>query len=122
MLNVTYAAPPYLVRAAAGSPHGVTDQVTISSTTKFGVTGFAEILRQELLSRQVRVSVIGSGTADTELTTYLREEIRQAVQRQTESTQPLLPEDIANAVACVVTRDCHVAVNEVLVRASEQAW
>lgn len=74
MLNVTYAAPPYLVRAAAGSPHGITDQVTISSTTKFGVTGFAETLRQELLSRQVRVSVIGSGTADTELTTYLREE------------------------------------------------
>jgi NADP-dependent 3-hydroxy acid dehydrogenase YdfG len=70
----------------------MTDLVTISSTmrrvarpassvcniTKFGDRG-AEALRQELLSRQVRVSVIGSGTADTELTTYLREEIRQTV-------------------------------------------
>jgi NADP-dependent 3-hydroxy acid dehydrogenase YdfG len=90
--NVTHATPPYLVRAAADSPRGVADLVTISSTTrrvarpassvcnitKFGVTGFAEALRQELLSRRVRVSVIGPGTVDTELTTHLREEVRQA--------------------------------------------
>jgi NADP-dependent 3-hydroxy acid dehydrogenase YdfG len=34
----------------------------------------------------------------------------------------LLPEDIADAVAWIVTRDRRVAVNEILVRASEQTW
>jgi NADP-dependent 3-hydroxy acid dehydrogenase YdfG len=136
VLNVTHAALPYLVRAAEDSPRRVADLVTISSTagriarpgssvynlTKFGVTAFSEALRQELLSQRVRVSVVEPGTVDTELATHLREEIREAAQRQTESIQPLLPEDIADAVAWIVTRDRRVAVNEILVRASEQTW
>jgi NADP-dependent 3-hydroxy acid dehydrogenase YdfG len=136
VLNVTHAALPHLVRAAADSPRHVADLVTISSTagrvarpgssvynlTKFGVTGFSEALRQELLAKRVRVSVIEPGTVDTELTTHLRPDIRAAAQRQAESIQPLLPEDIADAVAYVVTRDRRVAVNEVLIRASEQTW
>jgi NADP-dependent 3-hydroxy acid dehydrogenase YdfG len=34
----------------------------------------------------------------------------------------LLPEDIADAVSYIVTRDRRVAVNEILVRAAEQTW
>jgi NADP-dependent 3-hydroxy acid dehydrogenase YdfG len=34
----------------------------------------------------------------------------------------LLPEDVADAVAYVVTRDRRVAVNEMLVRAGAQTW
>jgi NADP-dependent 3-hydroxy acid dehydrogenase YdfG len=34
----------------------------------------------------------------------------------------LRPEDIADAIAFVVTRDRGVSVNEILVRASEQTW
>jgi NADP-dependent 3-hydroxy acid dehydrogenase YdfG len=136
VLNVTHAALPHLVRAAADSPRRVADLVTISSTagrvarpassvynlTKFGVTAFSEALRQELLAQRVRVSVVEPGTVDTELATHLREDIRAAAQRQTESIQPLLPDDIADAVAWIVTRDRRVAVNEILVRASEQTW
>jgi NADP-dependent 3-hydroxy acid dehydrogenase YdfG len=136
VLNVTHAALPHLVRAAEDSPRRVADLVTISSTagrvarpgsgvynlTKFGVTAFSEALRQELLAKRVRVSVVEPGTVDTELASHLREEIREAAQRQTESIQPLLPEDIADAVAWIVTRDRRVAVNEILVRASEQTW
>ena len=36
--------------------------------------------------------------------------------------QKLLPEDIAEAVTFVVTRDRRVAVNEILVRSAEQTW
>jgi NADP-dependent 3-hydroxy acid dehydrogenase YdfG len=136
VLNVTHAALPHLARAAEDSPRRVADLVTISSTagrvarpassvynlTKFGVIAFSEALRQELLAKRVRVSVVEPGTVDTELTTHLREEIREAAQRQTESIQPLLPADIADAVAWIVTRDRRVAVNEILVRASEQTW
>jgi NADP-dependent 3-hydroxy acid dehydrogenase YdfG len=136
LLYVTHAALPHLVRAAEDSPRRVADLVNVSSTagrvarpgssvynlTKFGVTAFSEALRQEMLGRRVRVSVVEPGTVDTELVSHLREDIRQAAQSQTESIEPLRPEDIADAIAYIITRDRRVAVNEILVRAAEQTW
>jgi NADP-dependent 3-hydroxy acid dehydrogenase YdfG len=136
LLSITHAALPHLIRAAADSPRQVADLVTISSTagrvarpgssvysmTKFGAAAFSEALRQELLSRRVRVSVVEPGTVDTELITHLREDIQQAAQSQTAAIEPLQPDDIADVVAYIVTRDRRVAVNEVLVRAAEQTW
>jgi NAD(P)-dependent dehydrogenase (short-subunit alcohol dehydrogenase family) len=58
-----------------------------------------------LRHHRVRVSVIDPATGDTGLTTHLRAETRRAAPRQPESIQPLLPEDIADAVAWVVTCD-----------------
>ena len=46
----------------------------------------------------------------------------KAVQSQVRAIEPLLPEDIAEAVVHIVTRDRRVAVNEVLVRAAQQTW
>jgi NADP-dependent 3-hydroxy acid dehydrogenase YdfG len=136
MLYLTHAALPHLVRAAQDSPRRVADIVSISSTagrvarpgssvynlTKFGVVAFSDALRQEMISHRVRVSVIEPGTVDTELASHLRADIRQAAQTQIESIEPLRPEDIADAVAWIVTRDRRVAVNEILVRAAEQTW
>ena len=136
MLYVTHAALPHLVRGAADSPRQVADLVTITSTagrvarpgsavynlTKFGAAAFSEALRQELIGRRVRVSVIEPGTVDTELASHLREEIREAARSQTASIEPLRPDDIADTVAYIVTRDRRVAVNEMLVRAAEQTW
>jgi NADP-dependent 3-hydroxy acid dehydrogenase YdfG len=136
MLYVVHAALPHLVRAAGDSPRRVADLVAISSTagrvarpgssvynlTKFGVNAFAEALRQEMIGHRVRVSVIEPGTVDTELASHLRAGIRRAAQDQIGSIEPLRPEDIADAVAYIVTRDRRVAVNEMLVRAGEQTW
>jgi NADP-dependent 3-hydroxy acid dehydrogenase YdfG len=136
LLYVTHAALPHLVRAAEDSPRRVAHLVTISSTagrvarpgggvyslTKFGAAAFCESIRQELLSRRVRVSVVEPGTVDTELVTHLRDDIRQAAASQTASIGPLRADDIADAVAYIVTRDYRVAVNNMLVRAGEQTW
>jgi NADP-dependent 3-hydroxy acid dehydrogenase YdfG len=136
MLYVTHAALPHLVRAAANSPRRVADLVTITSTagrvarpgsavynlTKFGAAAFSEALRQELVGQRVRVSVIEPGTVDTELASHLREDIRQAARSQTASIEPLRPEDIADTVAYIVTRERRVAINEILVRAGDQTW
>jgi NADP-dependent 3-hydroxy acid dehydrogenase YdfG len=136
LLYVTHAALPHLVRAAADSPREVADLVNISSTagrvarpggsvyslTKFGIAAFAESLRQELISKRVRVSVVEPGTVDTELVSHLREDVRTAAQSQVESIETLRPEDIADAVSYIVTRDRRVAINELLVRAGEQGW
>ncbi|GHF53113.1 NADP-dependent 3-hydroxy acid dehydrogenase YdfG [Amycolatopsis bartoniae] len=136
LLYVTQLAIPHLTRAAADGPRRVADVVNISSTagrvaragtavynlTKFGVNAFTEALRQELLERRVRVSVVEPGTVDTELVSHIRDELRDAVARQTTEIERLRPRDIADAVAWIVTRERHVAVNEILVRAAEQTW
>lgn len=136
LLHVTRAALPHLLSAAESGPRRVADLVNISSTagrvarpgtavynlTKFGVNAFTEALRQEVMTKRVRVSVVEPGAVNTELSSHVREGIREAVRGQVEGTQMLHPEDIADAVAYIVTRDRRVAVNEMLVRAAEQTW
>ena len=136
LLHITHAAVPYLIDAAATSPRQVADLVNVSSTagrvarpgssvynlTKFGLTGFAESLRQELVGERVRVSVVEPGTVDTELVDHLGDATRDAARRQVDGIEPLRAADIADAIAYIVTRERRVAVNEMLVRAGEQTW
>lgn len=136
VLTMTKAALPHLIRAAEDSARRVSDLVNISSTagrvarpgtgvysmTKFAVNAFSESLRQEMQSKRVRVSIVEPGIVQTELDTHLRSGVREAIAKQTESIERLRPEDVADAVAYVVTRDRRVAVNEILVRASAQTW
>jgi NADP-dependent 3-hydroxy acid dehydrogenase YdfG len=135
-LNVTRAALPHLVRAAQDSRRGVADLVNISSTagrvarpgasvyalTKFGLGAFSESLRQELIGQRVRVSIVEPGAVETELVSHLRDDIREAVGNQIAAIEVLRPDDIADAVSYIVTRDRRVAINELLVRPAEQGW
>jgi NADP-dependent 3-hydroxy acid dehydrogenase YdfG len=136
VLYATRTALPHLIAAAADSARGVADVVTVSSTagwvarpgtavyslTKFGVNAFSEGIRQELIGKRVRVGVVGPGTVDTEIFTHLAESAREAFERQTAGMVKMRPEDIADAVVFMVTRDRRVAVNQMLVRAAEQTW
>jgi NADP-dependent 3-hydroxy acid dehydrogenase YdfG len=136
VLYATRAALPHLIDAAANSPRGVADLVTISSTggwvarpntavyslTKFGVNAFSEGVRQEVLGKRVRVGVVGPGTVDTEIFTHLAAPSREAFEKQTADMVMLRPSDVADAVLYMVTRDRRVAVNHMLVRAAEQTW
>ncbi|GAA1455926.1 SDR family NAD(P)-dependent oxidoreductase [Williamsia maris] len=136
LLYVTRAAIGHLTDAARDSPRGVADIVTISSTagrvarpgtgiyslTKFGVNAFSESLRQELLAARIRVGVVEPGTVDTELLDHVRDGAREAMRANVDAIVPLRPDDIADAVTYMVTRDRRVAVNEMLVRSAEQTW
>jgi len=136
LVHVTHAAVPYLIDAASTSPRRIADIVNVSSTagrvaraassvynlTKFGLQGFTESLRQELLAERVRVSVVEPGTVDTELVTHLGDATRDAARRQISGIEALRAEDIADAIGYIVSRERRVAVNEMLVRAAEQTW
>jgi NADP-dependent 3-hydroxy acid dehydrogenase YdfG len=75
-----------------------------------------------MLHQHVRVSVVEPGTVDTELTSHLAADIRDAAELQMAAIEPMRPEDIADTISFIVTRDRRVAINEVLVRASAQTW
>ncbi len=133
VLYVAHAALPHLLRAAEDGPRRVADLVNVSSlagrramlgsgvynATKFAVNAFTESLRQEVTGRFVRVSVIEPGAVATELSSHLRDGVREQVQSSFDFER-LSAEEIADAIAYVVTRARHVAINEVLIRPTEQ--
>ena len=86
--------------------------------TKHGVGVFSEALRQEITGRFVRPSLVEPGATESELVTHVREEVRE--QLPPGVGQILRAEDIADAILYIVTRPRHVAVNEILVRPTEQ--
>ncbi len=129
VLNLTHAALPYVVSAATGS-RGVADIVNVSSVagrrvpssssnvyaaSKHAVVAFSEALRQELSSKQVRVGLIEPGVVRTEMTTG---EAKNAPDATT--GRPLNPDDVAGAITYMVTQPPHAAVNEILLRPTEQ--
>jgi NADP-dependent 3-hydroxy acid dehydrogenase YdfG len=134
VLYVAHAALPHLLRAAGEGPRHVSDLVTISSVagrsarsgagvynlTKFGIGAFSESLRQEVTRRHLRVSLVEPGAVATELTEHLRPEVREQTAQLFANTEPLQAEDIADAITFIVTRPRRMAVNEVLVRPTEQ--
>jgi NADP-dependent 3-hydroxy acid dehydrogenase YdfG len=134
VLACTHAALPHLLDAAETSPRRVADVVTVSSVagrvarlgsgvynlTKHGVGAFSESLRQEVTKRHVRVSLVEPGAVSTELASHVREEVRGQMMRRFAGIDRLEADDIAEAILFIVTRPRHVAVNEVLIRPTEQ--
>jgi len=134
LLYTAHAALPHLLSAAEDDPRHVADLVNISSVagrvarsgsavynaTKHGVGAFSEGLRQEVTGRHVRVSLVEPGAVDTELSGHNRPEVLDGIKKRFEGVERLRAEDIADAIGYVVTRPRHVAVNEMLVRPTEQ--
>jgi NADP-dependent 3-hydroxy acid dehydrogenase YdfG len=135
VLNCADAALPHLLAAAQDSPRNVADMVNISSVagrtvrrgsavynlTKHGVGAFSESLRQEVAQRHVRVSLVEPGATATELRSHNRPEIRKMQDERFAGVRTMDAADIADAVLYIVTRPWHMAVNEILIRPTEQA-
>src|SRR3984957_12180926 len=134
LLYCTHAALPHLLAAAEGDPRSVADVVNVSSTagrvarlnsgvynaTKFGVGAFSESLRQELATRHVRVTIIEPGATATELAFHNRPEILEGMAQTFGGIEIMQAADIANSIRYALTQPRHVAVNEILIRPTEQ--
>jgi NADP-dependent 3-hydroxy acid dehydrogenase YdfG len=134
VLYCTHAALPHLLRAADEEPRRVADVVNVSSVagrvarsgsgvynaTKHGVGAFSESLRQEVTGRHVRISLVEPGATSTELVSHNRPEIQPSIGKRFEGVDRLLADDIADAISYIVTAPRRVAINEVLIRPTEQ--
>ncbi|MEU0037736.1 MULTISPECIES: SDR family NAD(P)-dependent oxidoreductase [unclassified Streptomyces] len=93
----------------------------VYSATKFGITAFSEALRQEVTEQGVRVVVVEPGFVATELATHITDPaIRTMAKNMAESMRTLQAEDIAGAVLYALSQPEHVAVNEILIRPTDQ--
>jgi NADP-dependent 3-hydroxy acid dehydrogenase YdfG len=134
LLYCAHAALPHLLAAAEDEPRQVADMVNISSVagrvarggsavynlTKHGVGAFSEALRQEVASRHVRISAVEPGAVATELSSHNRPEVRERIGERFQDVERLQAPDVADAIAYIVTRPRHIAINELLIRPTEQ--
>ncbi|TDW24315.1 SDR family NAD(P)-dependent oxidoreductase [Kribbella kalugense] len=134
LLYLTKAALPHLVEAAATSPRQVADVVNISSiagrwvipnaavynATKFGVTAATEAWRQEYARRNVRFSVVEPGLVQTELLSHQQAAVHERMTARFADVEQLHADDIAEAVAYIVTGPRRRAVAEIVIRPTDQ--
>jgi NADP-dependent 3-hydroxy acid dehydrogenase YdfG len=134
LLYIAHASMSHLLAAAESGPRRVADLVNVSSVagrvarngsgvynaTKHAVGAFSESLRQEVTGRHVRISLVEPGAVATELASHNRPEIQETLQGRFAAIERLESEDIAEVIEFIVTRPRRVAVNEVLIRPTEQ--
>jgi NADP-dependent 3-hydroxy acid dehydrogenase YdfG len=129
LMYMTHAAIEGMVEQGSG------DVVNISSVagrtarkgagvynaSKWAVNAFSESLRQEVTGRGVRIGLVEPGAVTTELNTHITQpEAKAASQRMHETMRALQADDIARAVVYLVSQPPHVAINEVLIRPTDQ--
>lgn len=134
LLRITLEALPHLIAAAA--LHGQADIVMLSSVagrviapgsgmysvSKFAVNAFAESLRGELASKRVRVSTVEPGMVMTELTSHVTDSAaRERVDLARTRLEALQADDVAASISFIVNQPAHVALNEILIRPTQQS-
>ncbi len=131
LLNVTKALLPALVAGGDGV------LVNVGSTAgriayeggagytaaKHGTQVVTETLRLELCGQPVRVTEIAPGMVRTDEFSLVRfgGDREKAEQVYAGVAEPLVAEDVADAIAWVVTRPAHVNVDELVIRPRAQA-
>jgi NADP-dependent 3-hydroxy acid dehydrogenase YdfG len=93
----------------------------VYNASKWAVNAFSESLRQEVTTKGVRISLVEPGAVATELSDHITQPEARRVSKETaQNMRTLQAEDIARAVLYVVSQPPHVAINEVLVRPTDQ--
>jgi NADP-dependent 3-hydroxy acid dehydrogenase YdfG len=129
LLGAITATEVFLDQLKAGADEGGGDIINISSVagrtaragngvyaaTKWGLNGWSESLRQELLP-DVRVTLIEPGVVATELPNHITHaETKQGVQ-QLYGQAEVTAADIAEIIAFTLSRPRRLAINEILLR------
>jgi len=129
LMYMTHAAIEGMVEQGSG------DVVNISSVagrtarkgagvynaSKWAVNAFSESLRQEVTGRGVRISLVEPGAVATELADHITQPAAKQASKEMAATMTRLEaDDIARAILYVVSQPPHVAINEVLVRPTDQ--
>ncbi len=87
------------------------------STSKFGVTGFSEALRQEGGGVGIRVSIVEPGATETEIASSISDpKWSAAIQSHVTKEGAMKASDIADAIMFIVSLPARANVSQILIR------
>ncbi len=129
VMRVTKALLPQLERSGQGHVVVVGSVAGVEvypggggyTAAKHAVHAVTKTLRLELLGKPIRVTEVAPGMVETEFSLVRFEGDREKANRVYEGTTPLTGEDVADAIAYVVTRPPHVDVDYVSIKPTDQA-
>ncbi|MBN2515176.1 MAG: 3-oxoacyl-[acyl-carrier-protein] reductase [Deltaproteobacteria bacterium] len=87
---------------------------TLYSASKAGILGLTKSLARELGPRNIRVNAVAPGFIETDMTDSLSEENRAKIISQIPLSRPGTPEDVAGAVAFLVSMDADYITGQVI--------
>ena len=91
------------------------------TAAKHAANAVTRTLRLELLGKPIRVSEVAPGMVETEFSLVRFEGDRAKADKVYEGATPLSAEDVADAIAYVVTRPPHVDIDYLSVKPTDQA-
>jgi NADP-dependent 3-hydroxy acid dehydrogenase YdfG len=129
VMRVTKAVLPALERNAGGHVVVVGSVAGVEvypggggyPAAKHAAHAVAKTLRLELLGKPIRVTEVAPGMVETEFSLVRFGGDRQKAEKVYEGTNPLTGEDVADAIAYVVTRPPHVDVDYLSIKPTDQA-
>ncbi|MDQ5821368.1 MAG: SDR family NAD(P)-dependent oxidoreductase [Actinomycetota bacterium] len=104
------------VAGRAAYPNG-----SLYVTSKFAVRGFTYALREDLLGRPVRITTVDPGLVETDFSLVRFRGDEQAARAVYTGVEAMKPSDVADCVVFALTRPSHVNVDEIVVKARNQA-
>jgi NADP-dependent 3-hydroxy acid dehydrogenase YdfG len=91
------------------------------TAAKHAARAITKTLRLELLGKPIRVSEVAPGMVETEFSLVRFGGDQANAEKVYEGTTPLTSEDVADAIAYVVTRPPHVDIDYVSIKPTDQA-
>jgi 3-hydroxy acid dehydrogenase / malonic semialdehyde reductase len=108
-----------LIGSVAGRQAYPSAAVYVAS--KFAVRGFAYALREDLLGRPIRITLVDPGLVETEFSRVRFRGDEVAAAAVYEGVDAMTPDDIAECILFALTRPPHVNVDELVVKALAQS-
>lgn len=129
LLYVTHAIVPLMVKRKQGHvinigsiagrmayPNG-----SVYCATKHAVLAINNSLRMDLIDKNIRVSTVDPGMVETDFSNIRFNGDKERAKNVYKGLQPLVAEDIADAVYYCATRPKHVNISEIVITPTAQA-
>ena len=129
LIYLTRLITPGMVKRESGHVINITSiagkevysKSSVYCATKHAVDAFTKGLRIDLVPYNIKVSAIAPGAVDTEFSIVRFKGDKQRAADVYKGFDPLIAQDIAEAVLFVITRPAHVNINDMLIMPTAQA-
>jgi 3-hydroxy acid dehydrogenase/malonic semialdehyde reductase len=97
------------------------ENAAVYVASKYAVRGFTYALREDLLGRPIRLTLVDPGLVETGFSVVRFRGDEEAAKRVYERVEPVTPDEVAECVVFALTRPPHVNIDELVVKALAQS-
>jgi NADP-dependent 3-hydroxy acid dehydrogenase YdfG len=111
----------HIINISSIAGHEVYPNGNVYCATKHAVEALSKAMRMDMVKHNVKVTSLAPGMAETEFSIVRFHGDEDKAKSVYKGFEPLMAEDIADAILYVVTRPAHVCINEMLIMPTAQA-